>query len=66
MVPYRKLPQRFLEEAFQLVDELGSDYVKVLFDISSRSTRGISCAGCCRNLSKIGHIHCAGSNGATN
>lgn len=52
------------EEAFQLVDELGSDYVKVLFDIYHQQiNEGDILRRMLPNLSKIGHIHCAGSNG---
>lgn len=49
------------EEAFRLVDEVGSDRVKVLFDFYHQHiTEGLNVEQLLKNLDKIGHFHVAG------
>ncbi|MCC3372323.1 TIM barrel protein [Cohnella sp. REN36] len=49
------------EEAFRIVEEVGSPYVKVLYDIYHQQiTEGNLLAAMLPNLDKIGHIHAAG------
>ena len=52
------------KEAFAIIEEVGSPYVKVLFDIYHQQiNEGDILRHMLPNLEKIGHIHCAGSNG---
>ena len=57
----------FLEsskEAFDIVDEVGSENVKVLFDVYHQQiTEGNVLSNLLTGLSKIGHIHIAGNPG---
>ena len=49
------------EEAFQLVDEVGSSRVKVLFDLYHQYiTEGLNIERILKSLDKIGHFHVAG------
>lgn len=49
------------EEAFRLVDEVGSNRVKVLFDLYHQYiTEGLNVEQILKNLDKIGHFHMAG------
>ena len=49
------------EEAFQIVDEVGSRYVKVLFDLYHQYVmEDLSIERIVHNIDKIGHFHMAG------
>lgn len=52
------------DEAFQIIDEVGSPMVKVLFDIYHQQiTEGHLISRISRNIDKIGHFHAAGNPG---
>lgn len=52
------------DEAFQIIDEVGSLMVKVLFDIYHQQiTEGHLISRISRNIYKIGHFHAAGNPG---
>lgn len=52
------------EEAFTIIDEVGSAYVKVLFDIYHQQImEGDIIRRITGNIQKIGHFHVAGSMG---
>lgn len=52
------------DEAFQIIDEVGSPSVKVLFDIYHQQiTEGHLISRISRNIHKIGHFHAAGNPG---
>lgn len=52
------------DEAFQIIDEVGSSKVKVLFDIYHQQiTEGNLIQRITRNIDKIGHFHAAGNPG---
>jgi hydroxypyruvate isomerase len=51
-------------EAFEIIDEVGSNYVKVLFDIYHQQiTEGNLINTIIQNIDKIGHFHAAGNPG---
>jgi hydroxypyruvate isomerase len=52
------------EEAFQIVDEVGSPYIKVLYDIYHQQImEGHLISRITKNIDKIGHFHAAGNPG---
>ncbi|MFD0711708.1 hydroxypyruvate isomerase family protein [Paenibacillus sp. GCM10027626] len=52
------------DEAFEIIDEVGSNHVKVLFDIYHQQiTEGNLINTIIRNIDKIGHFHAAGHPG---
>lgn len=52
------------DEAFQIVDQVASDHVKVVFDIYHQQlSEGNVIANITANLDKIGHFHAAGNPG---
>lgn len=52
------------DEAFQIIDEVGSDHVKVVFDIYHQQiSEGHLISNITDNLNKIGHFHAAGNPG---
>ena len=52
------------EEAFQIIDEVGSANVKVVFDIYHQQiSEGQLIANITSNIDKIGHFHAAGNPG---
>lgn len=52
------------DEAFEVIDEVGSPYVKVLFDIYHQQvTEGNVIRRISDNIDKIGHFHAAGNPG---
>ena len=52
------------DEAFQIVDEVASDRVKVVFDIYHQQiSEGQLIANITSNIDKIGHFHAAGNPG---
>ncbi len=52
------------KEAYEIIDEVGSDNIKVLFDIYHQQiTEGDILTNLLPNIDKIGHMHCAGSDG---
>jgi len=52
------------EEAFEIIDEVGSDRVKVVFDIYHQQiSEGQLIANITANIDKIGHFHAAGNPG---
>lgn len=51
-------------DAFNLIDQIGSDYVKVLFDIYHQQiTEGNLLMNITENINKIGHFHAASNPG---
>lgn len=51
-------------EAFEIIDEVGSDYVKVLYDIYHQQiTEGNLISTILQHIDKIGHFHAAGNPG---
>ncbi|MCR9116390.1 MAG: TIM barrel protein [bacterium] len=52
------------DEAFEIIDEVGSDHVKVVFDIYHQQiTEGHLINNITTNIAKIGHFHAAGNPG---
>lgn len=52
------------DEAFQIVDEVDSDWVKVVFDIYHQQvSEGHVIHNICHNIHRIGHFHAAGNPG---
>lgn len=52
------------DEAFQIVDEVGSDWVKVVFDIYHQQvSEGHVLHNITKNIHRIGHFHAAGNPG---
>lgn len=52
------------KEAFEIVSEVGSEYVRILFDIYHQQiTEGDIIRNIRKNISKIGHFHAAGNPG---
>ena len=52
------------DEAFQIIDEVGSDHVKVVFDIYHQQiSEGQLIANITSNIQKIAHFHAAGNPG---
>ncbi|MDF2590500.1 MAG: glyoxylate-induced protein [Anaerocolumna sp.] len=55
------------KDAFRLIDEVGSEYVKILYDIYHyQNIEGNLIKTITENISKIGHFHCAGNPGRGN
>jgi hydroxypyruvate isomerase len=55
------------EDAFQLIEEVGSDNIKILYDIYHyQNIEGNLIKTIADNISKIGHFHCAGNPGRGN
>ena len=52
------------DEAFQIIDEVNSDFIKVVFDIYHQQiSEGDLIENICANIDKIGHFHAAGNPG---
>lgn len=52
------------EDSFRLIDQIGSDHVKILFDIYHQQiTEGNLIQNITENIDKIGHFHAAGNPG---
>lgn len=57
----------YSKDAFQLIDEVGSENVKILYDIYHyQITEGNLIKTITENIDKIGHFHCAGNPGRGN
>ena len=57
----------YSKEAFRLIDEVGSENVKILYDIYHyQITEGNLIKTITDNIQKIGHFHCAGNPGRGN